>query len=284
VSEEKMNVPCGDAVFSALDARAQSYVSREAVEDVLIAVRSLIARQPAAIDKQDEIARIRYGALRDAENIARLFDLGTPDGHAIADSIRKLAEAERAGQTAAPSVEQDERGAFAQAAIRMLEGYAESYESMSRMNGGGNKVQCSSVAFDIRHNMAGWIKARAASTPANVAQGAEAVGYLSKADLDRLHTYKGTIWPSMNEVAIIPVYTAAPPAQKALTDDARDSLRSLLSHCWEFKTSFDKKTQQPTAIKATFKVTTIASEYACDEMGSLVADFLTAAQSASGDA
>lgn len=73
-----------------------------------------------------------------------------------------------ASKPAAPAVEQDERGAFVQAAIRMLEGYAESYESMSRMNGGGNKVQCSSVAFDIRHNMAGWIKARAASTSANV--------------------------------------------------------------------------------------------------------------------
>lgn len=85
------------------------------------------------------------------------------------------AAAEAQSAAPAPSVEQDERGAFAQAAIRMLEGYAESYESMSRMDGGGNKVQCSSVAFDIRHNMVGWIKARAASTSANVAQGAEAV-------------------------------------------------------------------------------------------------------------
>lgn len=71
--------------------------------------------------KDHEIARIRYGALRDAENIARLFNLGTPDGHAIADSIRKLAEAERAGQTATPSVEQAERGAYEEAFRRNFE-------------------------------------------------------------------------------------------------------------------------------------------------------------------
>jgi hypothetical protein len=57
-----------------------------------------------------------------------------------------------------------EQTAFAQAAVRMLEGYAESYDCMSRMSGGENKVNCSSVAFDIRHNMAGWIKAQAGIT------------------------------------------------------------------------------------------------------------------------
>jgi hypothetical protein len=51
----------------------------------------------------DERAAIRKAALKDAENLARLFDLGTPDGHAIADDIRKLADAER---TVAQPVEQ----------------------------------------------------------------------------------------------------------------------------------------------------------------------------------
>lgn len=32
------------------------------------------------------------------------------------------------------------------------------------------------------------------------------IGYVSGRDLSRLETYKGTIWPSINEVAIKPVY------------------------------------------------------------------------------
>jgi len=40
---------------------------------------------------ETEIRRI---ALQDAENIARLFNLGTPDGHAIGDAIKKYADAE----------------------------------------------------------------------------------------------------------------------------------------------------------------------------------------------
>lgn len=55
------------------------------------------ASKPASPSvEQDERAAIRRVALKDAENIARLFDLGTPDGHAIADDIRKLADAELA--------------------------------------------------------------------------------------------------------------------------------------------------------------------------------------------
>jgi poly-gamma-glutamate capsule biosynthesis protein CapA/YwtB (metallophosphatase superfamily) len=57
--------------------------------------------QPIYAQWADALMRKAYNAgrrdgLKDSENIARLFDLGTPDGHAIADSIRKLAEAERA--------------------------------------------------------------------------------------------------------------------------------------------------------------------------------------------
>lgn len=41
-----------------------------------------------------DAVQIRRVALKDAENIARLFDLGTPDGHAIGDAIKKYADAE----------------------------------------------------------------------------------------------------------------------------------------------------------------------------------------------
>jgi Lar family restriction alleviation protein len=37
-----------------------------------------------------EATAVRISDLKDAGNIARLFDLGTPDGHAIADEIGKL--------------------------------------------------------------------------------------------------------------------------------------------------------------------------------------------------
>jgi hypothetical protein len=40
---EAATAPDGDAVYAALDRRAQSYISREVVEDVLIAVRALLA-------------------------------------------------------------------------------------------------------------------------------------------------------------------------------------------------------------------------------------------------
>jgi hypothetical protein len=36
----------------------------------------------------------------------------------------------------------------------------------------------------------------------------ESIGYVSQTDIERLSTYKGTIWPSMNESAIVPVYAA----------------------------------------------------------------------------
>jgi hypothetical protein len=62
----------------------------------------------------------------------------------------------------------DGRAAFAQAAVRMLEGYAESYDAMARDRDGNGLVACTSVAFDIRRNMAGWFEAHA--TAAQLAQ------------------------------------------------------------------------------------------------------------------
>lgn len=67
------------------------------------------------------------------------------------------------------------QGATLTDAVRMLEGYADSYDLMARMDdpNGNGTVQCRSVAYDIRNNMAGWIKKRlAAPTPVAAAQGA----------------------------------------------------------------------------------------------------------------
>jgi hypothetical protein len=169
--------------------------------NLLLFARALLARQPAAIDKQDEIARIRYGALRDAENIARLFDLGTPDGHAIADSIRKLAEAECAQPTAAPSVAAESKGheAFEKAtavtdpvmadflssvaasranpAPSVEQDEREAFEAWARTNDGNcNDKDLQRSIHDggyinklVERDWLVW-QARAASTSANVAQ------------------------------------------------------------------------------------------------------------------
>ncbi|MBB5509607.1 hypothetical protein [Paraburkholderia atlantica] len=193
--------------------------------DLVRFARALLARQPAAIDKQAEIARIRYGALRDAENIARLFDLGTPDGHAIADSIRKLAEAERAEQPAAPSVEQDERGAL----VRMANDMRAEQTFL-----GSCRETCDDsgrARWDRVQRVIDYLD-RAASPSANVAQGAEAVAWESTTPVYRRFItdaryqklspearkwYRPYRCPHCSD--------AAPPAQPALTDDARDAIR-----------------------------------------------------------
>jgi hypothetical protein len=179
------------------------------------------------------------------------------------------------------AVEQDERGALAQAAIRMLEGYAESYESMSRMDGGGNKVQCSSVAFDIRHNMAGWIKARAASTSANVAQGAEAVAEISK---------RGEYWIDkwfVEAINALPDGThqlyAAPPAQTALADDARECLADVASHYRALYAGLAFQLNEATVSENSDDMTYWKHEIkALERMYAQAERALTAAQSASG--
>jgi hypothetical protein len=57
-----------------------------------------------------------------------------------------------------PQATADTPAKLARDAVRMLEGYAESYESMAKMDSksGDGTVQCRSVARDIRANMAGW--------------------------------------------------------------------------------------------------------------------------------
>jgi hypothetical protein len=91
-------------------------------------------------------------------------------------------------RAASPQSTIDTPAKLARDAVRMLESYAESYESMAKMDSpsGDGTVQCRSVARDIRANMAGWFGAH------------------------------------LTEQA-----TAAQQAQteRALTDDARDAVR-----------------------------------------------------------
>lgn len=91
-------------------------------------------------------------------------------------------------------------GATLTAAIRMLEGYAESYDSMARMGDrdGNGAVQCRSVARDIRHNMAGWIKERL-TAPTPVADSG-AMAWMVRGnytelftDLEEAHRYATTV-------------------------------------------------------------------------------------------
>lgn len=56
----------------------------------------------------------------------------------------------------------DTPGKLARDAVRMLEGYAESYDAMARDPKGSGSVDCLSVAQDIRANMAGWFGAHLA--------------------------------------------------------------------------------------------------------------------------
>jgi hypothetical protein len=124
--------------------------------------------------------------------------------------------AEKDRLIAAPSVEQDERGAFDESEWRAL----------------FNSTRTADTTFE---QFCGWMreevtKARAASTSANVAQGAAAV-----ATVKVYETYTGQNgWIEVTQEEYDRTKdkyehrirrVSAPPAQTALTDDARDAAR-----------------------------------------------------------
>jgi hypothetical protein len=94
-------------------------------------------------------------------------------------------------RAASPQATVDTPAKLARDAMRMLEGYAESYESMAKMDSpsGDGTVQCRSVARDIRANMAGWFG------------------------------------PHLTEQA-----TATQPAQTTLTDEQRVAIRECIDY------------------------------------------------------
>jgi hypothetical protein len=63
---------------------------------------------------------------------------------------------------ASPQANADTPAKLARDAVRMLEGYAASYDAMARDPKGNGSVDCRSVAQDIRANMAGWFGAHLA--------------------------------------------------------------------------------------------------------------------------
>jgi hypothetical protein len=125
---------------------------------------------------------------------------------------------------AAPSVEPDERGAFQ--AIHEFLGIAikRLYPTPDKPNSDWAKLRAAVDALAV-------LEARAASTSANVAQGAEALYEAMATDDDENHP---NLWMEVDlrafevmkkrpDVRTRIVY-ASPPAQTALTDDARDAL------------------------------------------------------------
>jgi CHASE2 domain-containing sensor protein len=168
-------------------ANNMSIVSREYFKfgdkRMIAFARALLARQPAAIDKDTRAAVEFYAANPSA---------------ALMDFQKRFA--------AAPSVEQDERGAF-------IEAYMEARAA---------SVAQAGAVFDNdwpakQMWSAGIAYARAASTSANVAQGAEAVYQVRNNVRTWIDVDAEDYERCLNNDRRI-VY-AAPPAQTALTDD-----------------------------------------------------------------
>jgi hypothetical protein len=221
--------------------------------------RALLARQPAAIDKQAEAAWAVYWGIGEMRKNSVHFERETAEK--VAAQIKSNTEirplyaaplANEASKPAAPSVGQDERELIE--LLRNVCHYADSVCGMLRQGGWPGKAEAlesrikAVIDFDansrdketnlpcpICNGVEGCDhtvpeRARAASTSANVAQGAEPSAYRTL--LDSLgypwlpcpicngtegcdHSY-----PERARAAL-----AAPPVQTALTDDARDAIR-----------------------------------------------------------
>jgi hypothetical protein len=121
----------------------------------------------------------------------------------------------KAHSLAAPSVEQDERGAW--------DGDSEESRAAFRAYDAHEPVSTRS-SWQIWRDACAW-QARAASTSANVAQGAEAVQFVfpPMPQAVVIHEKLGPLFDrlSMHFYADKCMRIAAPPAQTALTDDAR---------------------------------------------------------------
>jgi hypothetical protein len=138
-----------------------------------------------------------------------------------------------ARQPAAPSVEQDERGAVSRIACTVdgdeIAAIRKASELMCEM---GYHAEASQITCFLART------SRAASTSANVAQGAEAVAWREEAQ--KLFT-RCKLWPEKSDdgfMALLELRNhfekllkndalTAPPARTAPTDDARDAIRRL---------------------------------------------------------
>jgi hypothetical protein len=178
--------------------------------NLLLFARALLARQPVAIGK---------GAVRDC---AVCGGTGDVSGEYPGEACQTCGGSGKAQEHAAPSVEQDERGAF-------IEAYMEARAA---------SVAQAGAVFDNdwpakQMWSAGIAYARAASNSANVAQGAEAAlsDAISAVEKAGYKVVPVTDWTALAKIGVrqnsasAMSDNAAPPAQTALTDDARDAKR-----------------------------------------------------------
>jgi hypothetical protein len=244
-----------------------------------IALDALLARQSAAIDKQEAVcvpvepteAMIRAACLNQSKaqfstyeewfdshssGVAeRIRDLVTGDYRAMLAAAPLANEASKpAAQSddndeacsscgltmgesrllahlkanpAAPSVEQDERGAW----FALADGAAASLENAAVcMTDPDAKRSAEGAAAFVRKRCREILDARAASTSANVAQGAEAVAQMHIRGGEMVAWINIGLHEGQNDLY------AAPPAQTAVTDAARDVLaerqRQVIAEGW----------------------------------------------------
>lgn len=161
---------------------------------------------------------------------------------------------------AAPSVEQDERGAFRDTLRAALKSYRRANPSRY-LNDDQVDASDSEFVSDLMTYVPVGEKARAGSTSANVAQGAESVSDEHAAVLWRLARMTDAgAWTAELRKAI------APPAQTAITDDARKRAAKAIV---EVYLGFPASDREPCELD----LKAADAAYAA----------LTAAQSASGD-
>jgi len=170
MTDEQILEIVGAATKHLHDANLIAQVGKE--------IRALLARQPAAIDKQEESDAL-YFALVGAESQLRQIAKLMSEGHEFIDKGRtvemwadmaKAVIANEASKPAAPSVERDERGAFEKFWVRDV---SDAYRNMALDNLA--KSRSGDGVYGNAKAQAAWEgwQARAASTSANVAQGAK---------------------------------------------------------------------------------------------------------------
>jgi hypothetical protein len=100
----------GKAVYDEVQEHAacRTRTSPENVADALDAVVRLMRKDGVLPAQAEQVEAVR-AAYENAENIARCYDLGTPDGHAIADAIKSLATKEAAAQVPSQWISVEDR-------------------------------------------------------------------------------------------------------------------------------------------------------------------------------
>ncbi|MDP9645860.1 hypothetical protein [Paraburkholderia caledonica] len=217
-----------------LDMAKAHFVDATRISTVLSFARALLARQPAAIDKQEAVAwpvplsietnyeigqtvELIFESDEDAETFSRLYSEQMGDKLPQEDCNLYTTPLANEASKPAPSVEQDERGAISEHDAKGLEIIA------SWMDRDG--------LIEPAEFLRG-IAARAASTSANVAQGAEAVGYIDPHDLDLLWEY-GAVSAELHATPgkrnTRALYFVAPLAQTALTEHDLRNIEGCLT-------------------------------------------------------